>query len=135
VVVVTIPTPITIYHKPWIAEGGTDAHGNAVHDFGTAVARKVQSINEFGRRGSSHEVISSDYLNRVETVLEIGVPDVSIYAPRDQIIIGATGVDGNGIPVGGIEFHVEGVPSDNKLGPLPLLNRMLGGAVRVRRVT
>lgn len=132
---VSIPTPNTIYHRPWIADGGTDAHGNDVRSFGPAVARKVQSINEFGRRGSSHEVISPDYLNRIETVLEIGVPDVSVYAPRDQIIIGATGVDATGQPVGGTEFHIEGTPSNNKLGPLPLLNRMLGGSVRVRRVT
>ena len=130
-----IPTPITIYHKPWTATGSTDAHGNPTYGAGAAVARQVQSINEFGRRGSSHEIVSPDFVNRAETVLEIGVPDVSPYNQKDLIIIGATGGDNSGNPIGGLEFHVEGVPSNNKLGPLPLVNRMLGGAVRVRRVT
>ena len=131
----TIPTPITIYHRSWLGTGAPDAHGNPTTSLSAPVARKVQSINEFGRRGSSHEVISADYLNRDNTVLEMGVPDTSVYHQQDQVIIGATGVDSNGNPVGGFEFHVEGTPSDNTLGPLPLLGGMIGGAVRVRRVT
>lgn len=130
----TIPTPITLYHqvRAW---GADDAHGNPSSSLAAPVARKVQAISEFGRRGSSHEIVSTDYLLRTETVLEIGVPDPSVYNPDDIVILGATGVDGEGNPIGGTAYHVEGGPSDNRLGPLPLLNRILGGAVRVRRVT
>jgi len=131
----SIPAPITVYHRPWITTGATDAHGNPAYALGPTVARKVQAINEFGRRGSSREVVSPDFVNRAETVLEIAVPDATLYHQKDQVIIGATGTDNAGEPVDGLEFHVEGVPSDNKLGPLPLLNRMIGGVVRVRRVT
>jgi hypothetical protein len=130
----TIPTPITVWHQVWTETGTLDAHGNPVTFLADPVPRQVQSITEFGRRGSSHEIISPDFLNRAETVLEIGVPDASLYSPKDEIIVGAT-ADDSGLPVGGTAFHVEGQPSDNKMGPLPLLNRMLGGAVRVRRVT
>lgn len=130
----TVPTPITIYHEVYV-EGANDLHGNPVESWNAPIARQVQSINEFGRRGSSHEIVSPDYLNRVETMLEIGVPDVSVYSPKDLVILGASGVDESGNPIGGVAFHVEGDPSDNKQGPFPLLNRILGGAVRVRRIT
>lgn len=119
----TVPTPITILHKVRVWSDEPDAHGNPVSTLADPVERKVQSVNEFGRRGSSHEIVSTDYLERVETMLEIGVPDPSLYGPDDVVIIS------------GVAFHVEGEPSDNRLGPLPLLNRILGGAVRVRRVT
>jgi hypothetical protein len=76
--------------------------------------------------------VSPDYLNRVETLLEIGVPDVTLYKPKDIVLIGPSYA---GSPTDGVAFHVEGDPSDNRLGPFPLLNRILGGAVRVRRVT
>jgi hypothetical protein len=131
----TVPAPITIYHQVWTDSGTTDTHGNPVAGLAAPVPRQVQAISEFGRRGSSHEIINVDYLNRVETLLEIGVPDVSIYNQQDEVIIGATGVDDDGNPIGGVAFHVEGTPSDNKLGPFPLLNNILGGSVRVRRVT
>ncbi len=130
----TVPTPITIYHKAYV-KGVNDAHGNPVESWAVPVARQVQAISEFGRRGSSHEIVYPDYLNRVETTLEIGVPDVSLYSSRDLVVIGATGVDGQGNPVGGVAFHVEGEASENRLGPFPLLNKILGGAVRVRRIT
>jgi hypothetical protein len=68
-------------------------------------------------------------------MLEMGVADVTLYNPKDEVIIGATGLDGNGNVVGGTAFHVEGNPSDNRMGPFPLLNKILGGAVRLRRVT
>jgi hypothetical protein len=95
----------------------------------------VQAINQFGRRGSSHEIVDVDYLDRVETTLVIGVADVTLYSEEDVIIIGATGLDGAGNPIGGTAYHVEGDPTDNRLGPFPLLNKMLGGTIRVRRVT
>ena len=79
--------------------------------------------------------MSADYLLRVETMLEMGVADPSLYSEKDLVTLGATGVDGNGNPIGGVAFHVEGEPSDNREGPLPLLNKLLGGAVRMRRVT
>lgn len=131
----SFPTPITVYHQVWTETGGTDTHGNPVAALAPAVARKVQAINEFGRRGSSHEIIDVDYLLRTETMLEMGVADVTLYNPKDEVIIGATGLDGNGNVVGGTAFHVEGNPSDNRMGPFPLLNKILGGAVRLRRVT
>ena len=135
----TVPTPITIYHQVF-NDSSSDtfngiSHGNPGESWDAPVARQVQAINEFGRRGSSHEIVSADYFERVETMLEIGVPDVSLYNERDIVILGATGVDGGGNPVGGTAFHVEGEPSENRRGPLPLLNKMLGGSVRVRRVT
>jgi hypothetical protein len=130
----TIPTPITIYHAAW-TEGVNDAHGNPTESYAAWVARKVQGVAQFGRRGSSHEIVDVDYLARVETVLEIGVADVTVYSERDLVLIGATGVDGDGNPVGGTAFHVESYPDDNRLGPFPLLNKILGGVIRVRRVT
>lgn len=128
----TIPATITVYHKAWTETGATDAHGNPVTGYGTAIPRQVQAIS----LAESREIISPDaaYLNRTETLLEMAVPDGSVYAQKDQIILGATGI-ANGDPVGGVEYHVEAVPSDNKLGFLPLLNRMLGAVVQIRRVT
>jgi hypothetical protein len=131
----TVPTPITVYHQVWTATGEKDAHGNATFYLAPSVPRKVQAINEFGRRGSSHEIVSADYLERIETMLEIGVPDPTLYNPDDEVIIGASGLDDDGNPIGGFAFKVEGDPSDNRMGPLPLVNRILGGAVRVRRIT
>lgn len=96
------------------------------------VARKVQAVNEFGRRGSSHEIVSPDYLNRVETTLELGVPDVTLFKAKDIVLIGP-GYAGS--PTQGVAFHVEGFPSEDRFGPFPLLNKILGGSVRVRRVT
>lgn len=131
----TVPTPITIYHQVWTQEETLDAHGNPIAYLADPVPRKVQAINEFGRRGSSHEIVDVDYLGRVETLLEIGVTDISLYAEKDLVIIGASGSDEDGNPIGGVAFHVEGVPTNNKTGPFPLLNGLLGGSVRVRRVT
>lgn len=131
----TIPEPITVYHQVWTATGENDGHGNPVAYLAPAVARRVQAIAQFGRRGSSHEVVSPDYLDRVETTLEIAVADPTIFNERDEIIIGATGLDDDGIPVGGTAFHVEGDAVDDRLGPFPLLNKLLGGAVHVRRIT
>jgi hypothetical protein len=127
----TVPAPITIYQKVYV-EGAKNAHGNPAESWDAPVPRKVQSINELGRRGSSHEIVSPDYLNRIETLLEIGVPDVTLYKPKDIVLIGP-GYAGS--PTDGVAFHVEGDLSDKRLGPFPLLNRILGGAVRVRRVT
>ena len=131
---VTIPTPYTVYHQVFTA-GASDAHGNPVYSYAAPVARQVQAINEFGRRGSSHEIVSPDFDNRAETVLEMAVPDPSLYSVRDLVIVGATGVDGDGNPIGGNAYHVEGLPSDNRFSPFPLLNNLVGGAVRIRRVT
>ena len=131
----TIPAPITIYHQAWTTTGQKDGHGNPIEYWAPAVARKVQAINQFGRRGSSHEIVSPDYLDRVESTLEISVPDPTIYNERDLVTVGATGVDGNGNPIGGTAFHVEGEGIDNRLGPFPLLNKLLGGSVHVRRIT
>lgn len=130
----TIPTPISIMYQAW-TEGDDDAHGNPSGSLAPAVVRKVQAISQFGRRGSSHEIVDVDYLARVETVLEIGVPDPMIYFEKDVITLGATGVDGDGNPVDGTAFHVESYPDDNRTGPFPLFNKLFGGAVRVRRVT
>lgn len=135
----SIPTPITVYHKVFV-QGGSDmmygvSHGNPSESWVDAVPRAVQAINEFGRRGSSHEIVDVDYLGRVETMLEMGVPDIALYNPRDIIIIGATTLDASGNPTDGVAFHVEGVPSNNQEGPLPLLNNLVGGSIRLRRVT
>ena len=130
----SIPALHTVYHQALTA-GASDAHGNPVYSYGTPVARQVQAINEFGRRGSSHEIVSPDFDNRAETVLELAVPDPTVYSVRDLVIVGATGVDGDGNPIGGTAYHVEGLPSDNRFSPFPLLNNLVGGAVRMRRVT
>jgi len=130
----TIPAPITIYHQAWTL-GANDTHGNPVESFAAPVPRQVQVVAQFGRRGSSHEIVSPDFLSRVESTLEIAVADPTIYNERDIVIIGATGVDGNGNPVGGTAFHVEGLGIDDRLGPFPLLNKLLGGSIHVRRIT
>ena len=133
----TIPTPLTIYHQIWTATGDLNHQGDQTFFLAPSIPRKVQAITEFGRRGSSHEIVSADYLARVETMLEIGVPDPTLYNPEDEVIIGASGTqfDDDGNPTDGFAFKVEGDPSDNRMGPLPLLNGILGGAVRVRRIT
>ena len=130
----TIPTPITVYHQAWVT-GVADAHGNPVESYADPVARKVQGISQFGRRGSSHEIVDVDYLARVETVLEIGVPDCTVFSEKDLVTIGASGLGDDGNLIGGTTFHVESYPDDNRLGPFPLFNKLLGGVVRVRRVT
>lgn len=131
----SIPAPITVFHRAWIALGPQDSHGNEEFGLAVAVARRVQCVNEFGRRGSAHEIVSADYVDREDIALEMGVLDVTVYGPLDVVVIGASGVDGDGNPVGGTAYHVDGEPSDNKFFPLPLLNAMVGGAVRLRRIT
>jgi hypothetical protein len=129
----TIPAPITVYHKVWTQTDENDSHGNPIIRLADPVPRRVQSIAQ----ADSHEIISPQaaYLSRTETLLNMAVPNPSLYQPKDQVIIGATGLDNNRNPVGGVAFHVEEIPSDNRLGPLPLLNRMVGGVVQIRRVT
>lgn len=130
----TIPTPISVWHKAWTADSNAlDGHGNPVVTYAEAVERRAQAIIE----ASSKEVIPPDaaYLNRTETLLKMSVPDVTVYSQRDQIIIGATQFDNYGKPTDGVEYHVEAVPMNNKLGPLPLLNGLVGGTVQIRRVT
>lgn len=140
----TIPAPYTAYHQVWTTElddSGNpvkDNHGNNVAYLAPPVPRPVQSINLLGNaefRTDAREVVSSEFTNRSDVLVEVGVPDVSLYKERDVVILNASGADENGNPIGGTAYHVDGPPADNQQSPFPLLSKLVGGGIVVRRVT
>lgn len=113
-----------------------DEHGNHPTTKDPPVIRRVMSITQFGRRGSSQEVVSADYALRTETTLQMTVADPPTYQPDDQVLLWPE-LDANDdyVPGSGIAYWVDGEPADDRDGPWPTLLSMFGGVVKLRRVT
>lgn len=133
-----IPTPYTVVHIPrdLNKSGSKDSHGNYQIVASAPVVRKVQSIGQFGRRGSSRQVQSTEVSDRVETTLQMAVPNPDVYHSDDRVIIDPQ-LDGSGsyVPGTGIAYLVDGEPFDERTGPWPRYLKLFGGVVKLRRVT
>jgi len=132
-----IPSPYPIVHIAREIDTEMDPDtGNPTIVNEAPVVRYVQSIAQFGRRGSSREVISPEYLMRIETQLSVSVADPSVYASDDQMILEPE-LDGGGnyIDGTGVAYWIDGTPSDSREGPWPQYLAVFGGVVHLRRVT
>jgi hypothetical protein len=133
-----IPAPWPVVHIPRPVEtGDTDPDTNNPQLVPqTPVVRMVHTISQFGRRGSSREVIDAEYLERAETEIHVAVPNPDVYNPMDQVIL-APQLDtaGDWITGTGVAYWVDGQPSDERQSPWPNLTRAFGGTVRLRRIT
>ena len=132
-----IPSPWQVVHIPrYIDTAQEDDHGNYPILEDPPVVRNVMSITQFGRRGSSREIISPEFLLRTETTIHIAVSDPTIYEPEDLVLLYPE-LDATGSYVAdtGIAYWVDGVPSDERTGPWPGLLAAFGGVVKLRRVT
>jgi hypothetical protein len=132
-----VPSPWTVCHIPrYIDTTQEDEHGNPPIIDGEPVLRQAISVTQFGRRGSSREIISTDYLLRTETEVHLVVADPDTYNPEDLVLIDPE-VDASGqyVKDTGIAYWVDGFPNDERLGPWADLLSMFGGTVKLRRVT
>jgi hypothetical protein len=130
-----IPTPWPVLHTAkTIDMTQTDAHNNYLIIEGAPVVRYAYSFVQFGRRGSTSQIISPEFLNRTETTLHLAVPNPDAYSSGDGVILGGT-VDDEGNYDGGVAYFVDGDPNDERHGPWPNLTQWTGGTVKLRRVT
>jgi hypothetical protein len=133
-----IPTPYTVAHiaRSLSTTGPKDSHGNYTKVSAPAVLRRVQSISQIGRSGSSRAVFTTESQSREETTLQIAVPNPDVYHNGDQVLIDpAVDANGNYVAGSGTAYWVDGEPSDERRGPWPRYLQEFGGVVKVRRVT
>jgi hypothetical protein len=132
-----IPSPWPVCHiARWIDESSTDEHGNNPITEDPPVIRWIYSVVQFGRRGSSAEVMGPEFEERIETVLHMACNDPTVYKASDQVILHPQlDTDGNYVPDTGTAYWVDGDISDERLGPWPSLLQWSGGIVKIRRVT
>lgn len=113
-----------------------DDHGNYPTVTLTPVVRRAMSIIQHGRTGSSKQILSSEYVDRTETTMELTVADTTVYESQDQVLIFPSfNSDGSWQAGSGIAYVVDGVPTDERVGPWPGLLAIFGGNVKLRRVT
>ena len=130
-----IPTPFPVLHIPRTVDTTTiDSHGNHPIIDGAPVVRWVRGYHQAGRLGSSSEVISPEFLDRIETSLNMDVPDPQDYHASDGVIIGGA-VDDTGNYEGGTQYWVNGDPTNDFNGPFTKLYAWTGGIVKLRRIT
>ena len=130
-----IPAPWPVLHIPRTVDTTqTDSHGNHPIIDGAPVIRYVRGYNQPGRLGASSEVISPEFLDRIETTLDMDVPNPQDYHASDGVIIGGT-VDEQGNYDGGTQYWVNGDPTNDFKGPFKRLYTWTGGKVKLRRIT
>lgn len=102
------------------------------------VVRYVQEIAQNGK-GSSSDVISGDFANRVEESLIMSVDDPNLYQSEDQVIINPELDGGEYVTGTGIAYWVNGTPNDQRGGPFNTpqggLFQGFGGVIHLKRVT
>lgn len=108
--------------------------GNEILVAATPVIRYAQEIVQSGR-GSSADVISGDFLNRIDERLIMSVDDSTVYQTEDQVIVNPQIDQGEYVPGTGVAYWVDGLPNDQRGGPWPHLFDGFGGVVNLRRVT
>lgn len=132
------PTPYPIAHivRYEDTSGDTDEHGNYPIVTEPAVIRWIYSYSQFGRRGSSYTVQGPEYQHRTDTVIHLAVPDPTVFAAGDQVILNP-GIDdqGNYIDGTGVAYWVDGDPADEQTSPWPRYTTGIGGVCKVRRAT
>lgn len=133
-----IPSPWPVVHIARYLDLATeDEHGNnPLVQEDPPVVRWVYSITQFGRRGSSREIMGPEFAERIESILHMACNDPTVYKASDQVIL-APELDtlGNWVPESGVAFWVDGDPSDERTGPWPDLLEWSGGLVKLRRIT
>lgn len=132
-----VASPWTVCHIARFIDTTTeDEHGNNPIAEKPPVLRRAMSLTQFGRRGSTREIISPDYLLRTETEIHMAVADPETYSSEDLVLI-EPDIDDAGayVPDTGTAYWVDGVPNDERLGPWPGLLSMFGGSVKLKRVT
>lgn len=130
------PEPYTVAHIARSEDGPVDPDtGNPIQLAQTAVIRKVQAISQVGRiRGSSIDVMSPEFIQRVRTDLHLTVSDPMVYGNMDQVLLfPSLDSEGNYVAGTGIAFWVDGLPMDQSLSPWPTFFKVFGGLIRVRR--
>ena len=120
----------------WEDTTRTDEHGNYLVVEDPPVIRNFYDVSQFGRRGSSHEVMGAEFQERVETILHMSVPEPTLYSAGDGIILYAD-LDDNGdyVPDSGVLYWVDGDPAEDRMSPWPRLTMQFGGVVKIRRIT
>jgi hypothetical protein len=116
----------------------TDRNGNHPLRPLPPVNRTCQSLTQFGRRGSSHSILSIEYAQRVETTIHMACSDVSPYQDQDQVLCFGKVEEATGNYIGGIAYVVDGDAADDTHGPLgqEVYSALgFGGTVKLRRVT
>jgi hypothetical protein len=132
-----VPSPYVVAHVKRITTSAIDPDsGDAVVVDAPAVIRRAQSLAQLGNRGSSHQIFDTEHLKRIDTELRLAVADPSIYQPQDQVILFPS-VDNNGDyePGSGVAFFVDGLVLDSRQSPFPLLTKMFGGVLALKRVS
>jgi len=132
------PSPHAVVHisRQLNKAGPKDSHGNYQQVTSSPVVRKAQSIAQFGRRGSSRAVFTSETQDREEIYLHMVVSNPEVYANGDQVLIDPTiDQDGNYVSGTGTAYWIDGDPSDERKGPWPKLLSQFGGLIKLRRVT
>lgn len=132
-----IPSPITVGHVSRQPDTTTtDSHGNHPVTASAVMPRQVQSVAQFGRRGSSRVIFSAETQSREETMLQMATGEPEAYHSGDRVLVGALfDATGTYVPDTGTAYWVDGEPSDERQGPWPSLLRRFGGVVRLKRVT
>ena len=108
--------------------------GNEVLVAGPLIIRYVQEISQQGRSSSS-DVLSGEFVDRVDETLLMSVDDPSIYDSNDQVIVNPEIVGGQYVEGSGVAYWVDGLPNDQRGGPWGHLFTGFGGVVQLKRVT
>jgi hypothetical protein len=131
------PTPWPVAHiVRYEDQTQRDEHGNYVVVDEPPVIRWIYSYSQFGRRGSSRLVEGPEFQERTDTILHLAVPDTTVYSSGDQVLLNPQ-IDGQGNYVAGtgVAYWVDGDPADEVTSPWPRYTQVLGGVVKIRRVT
>ena len=133
-----VPSPWPVLHiaRPVQSDDLDPDTGDPLLVPQSPVVRWAMSLTQFGRRGSSRQVISAEYLERTETELHMGTAEPTVYHPMDQVLVFPE-LDqlGNWVTGTGFAYWVDGRPADQTKGPWPAILKIFGGLVKLRRVT
>lgn len=131
-----IPQPYRVVHMTQVSGVYDPDTGNEREAYEPAVVRRAQQITQIGRRGSSHEVISAEFVDRVETHLKMNVLNPTLYKQHDRVLLNAEfDTSGDWVAGTGVAYVVNGDPFDERKGPWRQLYQQFGGDVTLRRAT
>lgn len=133
-----IPSPYDCVHLAHVVSSEIDPDtGNPLVKELPAVTRRYQSLSQIGRlRGSSKDLHSAEFLNRVETELHMSVADPKLFNAQDLVVLyPELDEDGEWLPGTGFTFTVDGMAINSSTSPWPAFTKCLGGVVRLRRAT
>lgn len=131
-----VPSPWTIVHIARTYDTVRDDHGNLKVLKLDPVVRKAMSIVQKGLFGTSKQIMNIEAAKRVETTLEMAVADPETYAVQDQVLVfPELDVNGDYVAGTGTAYFVEGLPTDDRVGPWRGLLSIFGGVVNIRRIT